>query len=103
MWKEFAMAEPTQVAHSRRWAALVLLASTQFVLVLDATIVAIAMPSLGRELSFSPESLSWVVNAYMLLFGGFLLLGGRLTDLLGARRLFIGGLALFTIASMAGG
>src|SRR4051795_9535896 len=61
------------------------------------------MPSLGRELSFSPESLSWVVNAYMLLFGGFLLLGGRLTDLLGARRLFIGGLALFTIASMAGG
>ena len=83
--------------------ALALLALAQFVVILDASIVNVALPSIGRDLEFSQESLSWVVNAYTLAFGGFLLLGGRLADLLGRRRLFIVGLILFSIASLAGG
>ncbi len=87
----------------RRWLALVLLAAAQFVVVLDASIVNVALPSIGQSLNFSPDDLSWVVNAYTLAFGGFLLLGGRLADLLGRRRLFIIGLVLFAGASLAGG
>jgi EmrB/QacA subfamily drug resistance transporter len=83
--------------------ALALLAMTQFVIVLDASIVNVALPSIGRELDFSQDDLSWVVNAYTLTFGGFLLLGGRLADLLGRRRMFIVGLLLFGVASFAGG
>ncbi len=83
--------------------ALVLLAVTQFVIVLDASIVNVALPSIGRALDFSQDNLSWVVNAYTLTFGGFLLLGGRLADLLGRRKIFIGGLALFSVASLLGG
>ncbi len=70
-------------------AALVLLAMTQFVIVIDASIVNVALPSIGRGLSFSRADLSWVVNAYTLTFGGFLLLGGRLADLVGRRRMFM--------------
>jgi EmrB/QacA subfamily drug resistance transporter len=87
----------------RRWLALVLLAAAQFVVVLDASIVNVALPSIGRALSFSQDNLSWVVNAYTLTFGGFLLLGGRMADLLGRRRMFVLGLALFATASLAGG
>jgi len=87
----------------RRWLALVLLAAAQFVVVLDASIVNVALPSIGKALHFSQDDLSWVVNAYTLTFGGFLLLGGRLADLLGRRRLFIVGLTLFALASLAGG
>jgi EmrB/QacA subfamily drug resistance transporter len=87
----------------RRWLALVLLAAAQFVVVLDASIVNVALPSIGRALDFSQDNLSWVVNAYTLTFGGFLLLGGRMADLIGRRRLFIGGLILFAGASLAGG
>ena len=83
--------------------ALMLLAMTQFVIVIDASIVNIALPSIGRALSFSQADLSWVVNAYTLTFGGFLLLGGRLADLMGRRRMFIVGLLLFSAASLAGG
>src|SRR5438477_10169749 len=83
--------------------ALMLLAMTQFVLVIDASIVNVAMPSIGRALGFSQADLSWVVNAYTLTFGGFLLLGGRLADLLGRRRMFMTGLVLFSLASLAGG
>jgi EmrB/QacA subfamily drug resistance transporter len=83
--------------------ALALLAMTQFIVVLDASIVNVALPSIGRDLEFSQENLSWVVNAYTLTFGGFLLLGGRLADLLGRRRMFIVGLILFGAASLAGG
>ena len=72
--------------------ALVLLAMTQFVVVIDASIVNVALPSIGAHLHFSRDDLSWVVNAYTLTFGGFLLLGGRLADLLGRRRMFIVGL-----------
>src|SRR5690349_24451831 len=83
--------------------ALILLAMTQFVIVIDASIVNVALPSIGVHLHFSRDDLSWVVNAYTLTFGGFLLLGGRLADLLGRRRMFMSGLILFSLASFAGG
>ncbi|HEX8855588.1 MAG TPA: MFS transporter [Thermoleophilaceae bacterium] len=83
--------------------ALLLLAMTQFMIVIDASIVNVALPSIGKALDFSQDNLSWVVNAYVLTFGGFLLLGGRLADYLGRRRMFIYGLILFSIASLLGG
>ena len=95
------MAEPAEVRS--KGLALALLAMTQFVVILDASIVNVALPSIGTDLDFSQDNLSWVVNAYTLTFGGFLLLGGRMADLLGRRRMFIGGLLLFGIASLLGG
>src|SRR6202165_4654642 len=83
--------------------ALLLLAVTEFVVVIDASIVNVALPSIGQALRFSRTDLSWVVNAYALTFGGFLLLGGRMADLLGRRRMFMLGLVVFSIASFAGG
>ncbi|MEA2197676.1 MAG: hypothetical protein QOJ25_1727, partial [Solirubrobacteraceae bacterium] len=83
--------------------ALLLLAMTQFVIVIDAAIVNVALPSIGSHLHFSHNDLSWVVNAYTLTFGGFLLLGGRMADLLGRRRLFMIGLVVFSLASLLGG
>ena len=94
---------PTENLHERRWLALALLASAQFVVVLDASIVNVALPTIGEALDFSQGNLAWVVNAYVLTFGGFLLLGGRIADLLGRRRVFMAGLVLFAIASLAGG
>src|SRR3954451_6721088 len=88
---------------TNKWLALALLAAAQFVVVLDASIVNVALPSIGRDLGFNQSDLSWVVNAYVLVFGGFLLLGGRLADLLGRRRVFVAGLVLFGLASLAGG
>jgi EmrB/QacA subfamily drug resistance transporter len=96
-------ADLTDTNDKRRWYALALLAVAQFVVVLDASIVNVALPSIGADLNFSQANLAWVVNAYVLTFGGFLLLGGRMADLLGRRRVFIGGLILFAIASLAGG
>jgi EmrB/QacA subfamily drug resistance transporter len=93
----------TRVAEQRRWIALVLLCVAQFVVVLDASIVNVALPTIGTSLHFSQDNLSWVVNAYVLTFGGFLLLGGRMADLLGRRRVFMGGLVIFALASLAGG
>jgi EmrB/QacA subfamily drug resistance transporter len=90
-------------ARDRRWIALILLCAAQFVVVLDASIVNVALPSIQRSLHFSQEDLQWVVNAYVLLFGGFMLLGGRAADLLGRRRVFMFGLVLFAFASLAGG
>ncbi len=86
-----------------RWIALVLLCMGLLMIVLDTTIVNVALPSIRGSLHFSQTSLAWVVNAYMLTFGGFLLLGGRLGDHFGHRRLFIGGIMLFTLASLACG
>jgi EmrB/QacA subfamily drug resistance transporter len=83
--------------------ALILLAMTQFVIVIDASIVNVALPSIGSALHFSRDDLTWVVNAYTLTFGGFLLLGGRMADLLGRRRMFMLGLIVFALASFAGG
>jgi EmrB/QacA subfamily drug resistance transporter len=92
-----------QAAQRRKWLALALLASTQFVIILDAAIVNVAIPSIGADLQFPGEDLTWIPNAYALTFGGFLLLGGRMADLLGRRRLFMIGLVVFSVASLAGG
>src|SRR5713226_9121545 len=83
--------------------ALIVIAVTQLMVVLDATIVNIALPSIQRALKFSPTDLEWVVNAYALTFGGLLLLGGRAGDLFGRRRMFVAGIVLFTLGSLAGG
>ena len=87
----------------RRWLALGLLCGAQFVVILDASIVNVALPSIDSALGFSDENLQWVVSAYVLVFGGFLLLGGRAADLLGRRRVFMFGLVLFGLASLVGG
>src|SRR3984885_165069 len=76
---------------------------TRFVIVIDASIVNVALPSMGAALHFAPADLQWVVNAYVLTFGGFLLLGGRAADLFGRRRVYLFGVGLFTLASLAGG
>jgi EmrB/QacA subfamily drug resistance transporter len=86
-----------------RWLALLVLCLGDLMIVLDVTIVGVALPSIREDLGFSEESLAWVVNAYLLTFGGFLLLGGRLGDLFGHRRLFLSGIALFTSASLVCG
>ena len=97
------IAASTRTKGDRLWWALVVLAAADFVVILDASIVNIALPSIGRGLHFSLANLSWVVNAYVLTFGGFLLLGGRVADLLGRRRLFVIGLGVFSAASLVGG
>ncbi len=86
-----------------RWLALLVLCFGDLMIVLDSTIVNVALPSIREDLGFSETSLAWVVNAYLLTFGGFLLLSGRLGDLYGHRRLFLAGIALFTVASLACG
>jgi EmrB/QacA subfamily drug resistance transporter len=86
-----------------RWLALIVLCLGDLMIVLDGTIVNVALPSIRSDLGFSETSLAWVVNAYLLTFGGFLLLGGRLGDLFGQRRMFLAGIALFTAASLACG
>src|SRR5256714_6210581 len=87
----------------RRWTALILLCVAQFVVVLDASIVNVALPSIGKGLHFKEADLPWVVNAYVIAFGGFLLLGGRAADLLGRRRVFMAGLLVVAVASLAAG
>jgi EmrB/QacA subfamily drug resistance transporter len=93
----------TQDYLDRRWTALILLCVAQFVVVLDASIVNVALPSIGKGLDFSEKNLPWVVNAYVIAFGGFLLLGGRAADLLGRRRVFMAGLMVVAVASLAAG
>jgi EmrB/QacA subfamily drug resistance transporter len=93
----------TTMSPRARWLALLVLCLGDLMIVLDVTIVGVALPSIREDLGFSEESLAWVVNAYLITFGGFLLLGGRLGDLFGHRRLFLLGIALFTLASAACG
>src|SRR3954467_1743024 len=87
----------------RKWFALALLCTVQFMVVLDIAVVNVALPSIQMDLGFSQENLQWVVSAYALLFGGFLLLGGRAADLLGRRRVFLVGIVVFTAASLLSG
>src|SRR5436190_1851318 len=86
-----------------RWATLVVVCLAQFMVILDATIVNVALPSIERGLHFSPTDLQWVINSYTLMFGGFLLLGGRAADFFGRRRLFLAGVAVFSVASLING
>src|SRR5436309_5017196 len=87
----------------RKWYALALLLGVQFMVVLDIAIVNVALPSIQIDLGFSQANLQWVISAYALMFGGFLLLGGRMADLLGRRRIFLIGIVLFTLASFLAG
>ncbi|HEY8118763.1 MAG TPA: DHA2 family efflux MFS transporter permease subunit [Methylophilaceae bacterium] len=91
------------IESSKRWFALIILCLGELMIVLDTTIVNVALPSIHADLAFTESALVWVVNAYMLTFGGFLLLGGRLGDLFGQRKLFLAGIVLFTGASLACG
>ena len=84
----------------RRWSALALIVTAQFMVILDVAIVNVALPSIKSDLGFSQPNLQWVISAYAILFGGTLLLGGRLADLFGRRRLFVSGLALFAVSSL---
>src|ERR671934_360939 len=90
----------SQSPHINRWGAFALLALSFFMTVIDLTIVNVSLPTIGRDLHFSQTNLQWVVTAYALTFGGFLLLGGRAADLLGRRRILMLGLALFTASSL---
>jgi len=88
------------VSQNKKWLALALLCAAQFVVVLDIAVVNVALPSIKTDLGFSEENLQWVISAYALVFGGFLLLGGRLADILGRRRIFVAGLILFSLGSL---
>src|SRR4051794_40688069 len=90
-------------SHFNPWLTLVVVCFAQFMVVLDATVVNVALPSIQTDLGFSDSSLQWVVNGYTLMFGGFLLLGGRMADLIGRRRLFVAGTAIFAFASLLNG
>src|SRR5881296_4184224 len=90
-------------ADRKRWFGLAVLVAAQFMVVLDVAIVNVALPSIKTDLHFTQESLQWVVTAYAIMFGGVLLLGGRMADLLGRRRLFMVGLAIFTVSSLLDG
>ena len=94
---------PEPMTNKGRWLALIIVCLGYLMIVLDVTIVGVALPSIREDLGFSETSLAWVVNAYLLTFGGFLLLGGRLGDLFGQRRLFLIGITFFTLASLACG
>ena len=93
----------TSLDSRKRWFALAVVVAAQFMVVLDVAIVNVALPSIKTDLNFSQESLQWVITAYAIFFGGALLLGGRLADLLGRRRLFVAGLVVFTVSSLLDG
>src|SRR5215204_5995533 len=90
-------------SNRRKWLALALLSTVQFMVVLDIAVVNVALPSIKVDLGFSQENLQWVMSAYALVFGGFLLLGGRAADVLGRRKLFVAGIVVFTLASLFAG
>jgi len=103
MSAEIVTEAPVEHQDRRRWLALAVVVAAQFMVVLDVAIVNVALPSIKTDLNFSQEGLQWVVTAYAIFFGGVLLLGGRLADLLGRRRLFMAGIALFTVSSLLDG
>jgi MFS family permease len=95
--------EPQELADPRRWTALAVVSLAQFMLILDLTVVNVALPDLGADLDLSRTAFTWAVSIYGLVFGGLLLLGGRLADVVGARPVILTGLAIFTVASLASG
>src|SRR5437660_4054917 len=103
MTTSLAAPGPTARSDRGRWIALAVILAAQFMVVLDVAIVNVALPSIKTDLHFTQESLQWVITAYAILFGGVLLLGGRMADLLGRRRLFIAGIVLFTVSSLLSG
>jgi EmrB/QacA subfamily drug resistance transporter len=103
MTSEMQVTAEASTSDNRRWLALALLCVVQFMVVLDIAIVNVALPSIKLDLGFSQGDLQWVISAYALVFGGFLLLGGRAADMLGRRRIFLGGIVVFTVASLLAG
>src|SRR5215204_456537 len=95
--------EPQESADPRRWKALAVLSLAQFMLILDLTVVNVALPNLGADLELSRTAFTWAVSAYMLYFGGLMLLGGRFADVFGSRPMILTGLVIFTLASLASG
>src|SRR5215207_10468398 len=95
--------EPPESADPRRWKALAAIAVAQFMLILDLTVVNVALPDLGAELGLSRTAFTWAVSVYGLVFGGLMLLGGRCADVFGARPMMLTGLVIFTLASLASG
>src|ERR671932_2028218 len=93
----------TEITDRNRWIALYVLCVGMLMIVLDATVVNVALPAIQDDLGFSQSSLAWVVNAYLIAFGGLLLLAGRFGDIVGRRRVFMWGLGVFTLASLACG
>src|SRR5580765_9052823 len=93
----------TETTDTNRWIALYVLCAGVLMIVLDATVVNVALPSIKDDLSFTQNNLAWVVNAYLIAFGGLLLLSGRIGDLVGHRRVFLWGLGVFTAASLVCG
>ncbi len=93
----------TNLPDPRRWWALFLLSAAQFIVILDTSIIGVALPAIQTDLHFSASNLQWIFNAYVVIFGGLLLLGGRLADLFGQRRLFMVGFAVLTLASLVAG
>ena len=92
-----------QTANPRRWSALAVIALAQFMVIMDTSIIGVALPEIQADVGFTPDTLSWVFNAYVIAFGGLLLLGGRLSDLLGAKRIFALGWAILAAGSLAAG
>src|SRR4051812_13457506 len=103
MTSEMQVTPSPPASDRRRWLALALLCVVQFMVVLDVAIVNVALPSIKVDLGFSQSDLQWVISASALVFGGFLLLGGRAADMLGRRRLFLIGIVVFTVASLLAG
>src|SRR6266700_2171219 len=99
-WRNCLIPSLQPASPRRRWSALALIVTAQFMVILDVAIVNVALPSIKSDLGFSQSGLQWVITAYAILFGGTLLLGGRLADLLGRRRMFVAGLALFAASSL---
>src|SRR5689334_18159008 len=100
MYAEATPAAPPRADDRSRWLALYVLCTGMLMIVLDATIVNVALPSIQDDLGFSQSGLAWVVNAYLIAFGGLLLLSGRIGDLIGQRRIFLVGLGVFVVASL---
>src|SRR5204863_8867897 len=92
-----------QTVHPRRWAALAVIALAQFMVIMDTSIIGVALPKIQADVGFTPDTLSWVFNAYVIAFGGLLLIGGRLADLLGAKRVFSLGWAVLAGGSLTAG
>src|SRR4051794_5753515 len=97
------MPSTAQARSSRRWLALGVIAAAQFIVIMDPSIIGVALPKMQDALGFPPQGLSWVFNAYVVAFGGLLLLGGRLSDLFGARRIFSAGWATLLVGSVIAG
>ncbi len=93
----------SKLAYERRWTALALLCMAQFMVIMDTSIIGVALPAIKTDLGYTQSGLQWIFNAYVVLFGGILLLGGRLSDLLGARKIFMWGFAILTGASLLAG